>query len=585
MDYCLWESISCKYILKKIFAYLKASNALKIIKKNKKIKSVLEISLFHYQYYYCFILFKSVTIESIDDILYSYYLQIFPENVRYDLALNLIKNRKLFKDEYVYLNIDDKIGKDFVQKIKEKKIINDFNYIIGNIEQKKYDESTKKNYSDNISRIMSMDIIDKILFDFNFFTSPNYSKNIQHLYINISPGEIYNISLFDNLKYLSIIFDSERIKAIDINKAIKIIITEKQIQNLKILKIIESKKVIYTIKNIIFETENNNDKKFFKNLKELHISKELLNKIKFDSMKLQKLNLIYDFRDEVYSIDFLKDSFNDLLEKYLHLTNLNITFYYPESYDYSINEFIQDIFFIFFDKIQNIENYSLNFWSLYYNDYYGVHREECILSIKNLPNKKIILKGNGIPIDIFQNHFKEIEKIDLSLRNWNGKCNFYFEENSSISSLKKISIRRGTKDTLYLPIKSFSSLNFLDLDIYEIYFFNEFPLFSIDSSIKFNNLEYISLNTETIDVITSLINNFSNTPNLRFLSIISNYIYSTTFPYYRDIIHKIVQLKKLHTLIIGDNGAKPNLWLVSHYYSTFPELKNTNVKFCFLLCK
>ena len=134
MNYCSWENISCKYILKKIFPYIKVSRALKIIKTNKRLRNKLDISLYHYQYYYFCTLFKTVNIESIKDILNSIYLQSFPEDIKLDLALNYIKNRKLFKDEYVYLNIDDKITKYFIKKMEEKKLKPDFKYIFGNVE-------------------------------------------------------------------------------------------------------------------------------------------------------------------------------------------------------------------------------------------------------------------------------------------------------------------------------------------------------------------------------------------------------------------------------------------------------------------
>lgn len=584
MDYSLWENISSKFILKKNFSYIKVSRALIIIKTNKRIRSNLEISLFHYHYYYCCTLFKTVNIESINDILYSHYLQSFPKDVRYDLALNLIKNRKLFKDEYAYLNIDDKISKDFIQKIKEKQIKNDFNFIIGNIESKKKDESTKIKYKEDILDIISPDIIDKILFDFSFFPEPklskNYQQNIKFLHIDIYPGETYNISFLDNLEYLSITLDLVYKEKNSNKRDIKIIVTEIQIQNIKSLKIIESIKAYYTLNNIIFETENKNDKKYFKNLKELNISEALINKIKFNSKKLQKLNIIYDFRDRVYSIDYLENSFIDLLEQYSSLTCLNISLYYVTDYGKN-DEFFKKIFPLFFIKIQNIENYSFYFWNLHKNNNWKEYIEYFKLLIKSLPNKKFILKGENMPIDIYQNYFKEIEKIDLYTIYRRKKCYLYIEENNSISSLKKIIINKSIDDTLYLPIKSFSSLNYLELNINDIYFKKEFPLFSKDSSIRFNNLEYISLNTEKIDMINALVNNFTNIPNLRFLSIICKHICNTTFPYLPEIISKIVVLKKLHTLIIkDDNSGKHNSYDVNQYYSIFPELKNTNIKFC-----
>ena len=84
----LWEEISSKYILKEIFSYLKLQKSLEIIKINKKLRNIYDISLFHYQSYYFFTLFKNVKIETISDILESSYIDIFPEDVKYDKKIN-----------------------------------------------------------------------------------------------------------------------------------------------------------------------------------------------------------------------------------------------------------------------------------------------------------------------------------------------------------------------------------------------------------------------------------------------------------------------------------------------------------------
>ena len=152
------------------------------------------------------------------------------------------------------------------------------------------------------------------------------------------------------------------------------------------------------------------------------------------------------------------------------------------------------------------------------------------------------------------------------------------EEKSSISSIIKLRIKSILDENLYIPIKSFTSLNILDLEISKINFYIDFPLFSSDSSIIFNNLEYLSLTTEKTDLINNLINNFNQIPNLRFLSIISNSFYNTSFPRHKEIIEKCKILKKLHTLIMGDINNS-NLKEVNDYYSIYPELKNTNIKF------
>ena len=91
MENKLWKNISCKYILKQLFSFLKVTKALKIIKSSEKIKARLDISLFHYQYCSFFVLFKKEKIERIEDILESSYLKIFPDDKKYELILKFIE--------------------------------------------------------------------------------------------------------------------------------------------------------------------------------------------------------------------------------------------------------------------------------------------------------------------------------------------------------------------------------------------------------------------------------------------------------------------------------------------------------------
>ena len=190
MEYCPWKNISSKYIFKKILSYLKIPKALNIIKINKKIKTNFDVILFHYQYCYFFSLFKTTKIETINDILDSPYLDSFPEDIRYDLILKLIENRKLFKDKYAYINIEDNKSIEFLKKLKEKKINNCFNHIIGTIEQEYFYDRVEPNYNKSIYYIFSSEIIDRILFDFHFFVT--YNNNI------------INKNIFQNIKFLHI---------------------------------------------------------------------------------------------------------------------------------------------------------------------------------------------------------------------------------------------------------------------------------------------------------------------------------------------------------------------------------------------
>ena len=131
----LREKVSCKYILKKIFSLIKVTKALNIIKINKEIKEKLDISIFHYQYYNFFILFKAEKIETIDNMINSPYLTKFSENVRNELIIRYIETKKLFKNDYIYINTENNNHISLIPKLKGKEI---FNYIIGNIEEREY---------------------------------------------------------------------------------------------------------------------------------------------------------------------------------------------------------------------------------------------------------------------------------------------------------------------------------------------------------------------------------------------------------------------------------------------------------------
>ena len=584
----LREKVSCKYILKKIFSLIKVTKALNIIKINKEIKEKLDISLFHYQYCYFFILFKTEKIETIDNMIDSPYLKKFPENVKNELIIKYIEAKKLFKNDYIYLNMENNNHISLIQKLKEKEV---FNYIIGNIEERNYYkiENVEKDYY-NALKIIRMDKnnIEKILFDYNFFFDRdnnnistmelNY-QNIKYLYINLNnfDGKEYDISLFNNLEYLSMSLNSNNENIV--KKEIKIIISEEQYKNIKTLKIIESKEVYYLIKNIIFETEKKAKKNFFENIKELHIREKLLNKINFTPKKLQILNIVYDYRDNLYTIDYIQNSLLEIKKKYSLLNDFNISFYYRENQSNSLNDLIKEISDYIFNIIPDIE--KLNFYELYYYIYWEKYSEHFKCYFKKIPNKKskYIFKGFNIPFNSIASHLDKIEEIDLT-GNYDSILLLPNKEKNFISSLTKIRIKyyRNNNITLYLPIKSFSSLKALDLDIDNIYLYNNFPLFT-ESTIKFYNLEYLSLNTETIGIINGLISNFDNIPNLRFLSIISKYICYTVFPYLKDIINKSKLLKKLYTLIIDDINDFI-LKDVNEYYSIFPELKKTNIRFC-----
>jgi hypothetical protein len=317
-------------------------------------------------------------------------------------------------------------------------------------------------------------------------------------------------------------------------------------------------------------------------LNELYIKETLLNKIKFNPILLKKLNIIYDCKDKIYIIEYIQESINNILEHYLSLTYLNISFYYKQNEldSFTFEYFIKEMSNFLFISIKDIENITFNFYELHDNTAFFCYDEKSRCIIKKIKNKKskYKIKGNIIPYNIFESHLEKIEEIDLSFNNLKKKCSLYIEENSSISAITKIRIKYGDDNILYIPIKSFSSLNVLQLEVDTINFIKDFPLFSKDSSIKFNNLEYLELHSyNAFDLIINTIN-FINIPNLRYLSIINKNICNTVFSYHKEIIYKCSSLKRLHTLILDDGSN--NLNDVNQYYSIYPELKKTNIKFC-----
>ena len=202
--------------------------------------------------------------------------------------------------------------------------------------------------------------------------------------------------------------------------------------------------------------------------------------------------------------------------------------------------------------------------------------------IKNIRNKKskFIIQGKNIPFEIFEQYFYDIEEIDLSYTYAKNQSKLFIEENNSISSITKIRINSsGLEDILYIPIKSFSSLKSLQLEIDNIHFTKNFPLFLKDSTINFDNLEYLEIHFN--DKINILFENISHIPNLRVLSIINKNICNTVFPYHKEIIPKCMKFNKLHTLII-DESKNTKLEIINKYYSIYPELKKTKIKFCSL---
>ena len=83
-------------------------------------------------------------------------------------------------------------------------------------------------------------------------------------------------------------------------------------------------------------------------MEELHIKESLINKINFNPTNLKKLNIVYDYRKDSYTIEYLQNSINDIILKYLSLTHLNITFFYTADYSSFLYAFIPLMLKFFF---------------------------------------------------------------------------------------------------------------------------------------------------------------------------------------------------------------------------------------------
>ena len=563
--------IKSKYITKKIFSCLKVPTILKFIKTNKNIRDNLEITIFHYQYYYIFNLFKHIKINTIFDILNSAYIQILPENTKYEIIWKLVERRGLFKNQPIPL------GKGYYCMptsyiSQNKKKINNF-FICNEQYFSDFSYFLKNNINKIIHEISLNSFNTEIINKYNF-------QNLKYLSINDPDNKdnkdiitIINISNLNNLEYLSIM----------LSKRIKILFSKYQLKNLKTLKLYEKHKSYSTyfqnIKDIYYECyENNNEAKeefLFENLNELHINLCLLNKIHFNSSSLKKLYLLYDIRNRSCDIESIQ---NKILTNY-YLTNLNIDFILEDFTDLSKkNITIKNILnHKWLSIIENISFYCEN------NNYFPNNYYE-ILKISKIPNKtKFAIVGQKFQteyIESIESFFHNTEEIDLSFDNNDFGCsipNLNIEENNSISSITRIRINTNSKNIIYILTKSYNSLNVLVLNISYYDFQTTFPLFCKDSMIKFPNLQHLEFYSykNNISIFYILIDNLCNVPNLQFL-LIYNYLFESTYPIRNIIISKCCLLKKLHTLNLNKNGILKN---VNQYFSEYPELINTNIKF------
>ena len=280
------------------------------------------------------------------------------------------------------------------------------------------------------------------------------------------------------------------------------------------------------------------------------------------------MNKLYLYHFETEK-NFSKEYFKNILTSYSSLTHLHFT---KEANSMEFEHFIQDNLEFFFNLVENIENVSLIF------------NNQIVDRIKliRIKNKKFILKIDcEFPLEIIKPYFNKIEEINYEhYSNYDKGLNLTIEESSLVSSITKIRIK-STADTLYIPVKSYKSLNVLVIHFERNYLENEFPLFSNNSPIQFPNLKYLEIKSKYyIDIFNALINNFINIPNIQTLSLRCEF--NNNIKSYKKIISKCSSLKKLFTLILDSGFYKIELENVNKYYNIYPELKNTNIKLCFI---
>ena len=580
--------ISSKYIIKLIFSHIKVRKSLQIIKLNKNLMDRIDIKLSHYQLYNLFSLFNQFKLNNIDDILDFPYLHLFPDDVICEAIYRYMKKEKLLQN-YYYINIYDDKKISMIKKLIEK-YKNEFKFIIGDIRSLKcYYIYGRVLYRDIVIKRISIDAIpiESILLNYlplrdeiNNYISIDFSKV---KYLNLDYSSECELSSFNNLEYL----------LISRSTCSKLNLSENQYKNIKVL---DMSKLLYKSP---FENKNafNSKEKKFQNLKELYIRENLLNNINFAQEKLKKLSILFDYRYFAYEIDYIKNYLNNIIKQYTSLDELKIEIFYCDNNLINYyNSFIEKMSDYYFNLIHNLSDISFKFYYLDSNDINKYEIENITISellIKNIKNKKgkFMIKGKNVKTSLFEPYFNKIEEIEL-LQSYESSLSLLpsvkkvllIEEVNSLSDITKLNLKfvNSCNKLEYIPIKSFSSLKYLKLEIFDKNLTINFPLFN-NSLIKYDNLEYLSIDFGNVPLDNSIFENLTNIPNLKYLSIINKKIFQTNYPYRKVIISKCVFLKKLYTLIANGHGlANSELFYADKYYDDYPELKKTNIKFCYL---
>ena len=584
----LLDKISSKYLLLKIFEYVKIEKTLKLFVHSKKYIEKMGL-LFYYQYNYL----KSVGINLFDYLEFNIVggkinkellnnrfkedIKIIDVNINFSPEFLINYYHEFIKKLSVIYTID--IYSPIFKILSKTMLINKFSIIIQmNI--------IKKNnfYNDYISIFGKLNKI-KSKYSSILFIYENF-KDINYLFkFNINFSQIKKLHILDS-KYSTCSFECKNKMIIDNSYySLKTVFSHNDIKNNLISLNLDSYNKI-EIENNIFKPLND-----FKVLEELNLQNfKFKNNFSLKLKNLKKLELIF-----CENISFENCCLNLYI---LRLVDYNITppkslLQFPnlESCDLEHNPKINFNLLIDFKSLKklkifsapaiyflNLENDSLISAECYFNEINNITAKKILnklLSFKNLTNLNLkSFEMNIYEISKIEGHYdsityllienkKDYDEIDFDfLQNkFPNLSSFYFqnshfEDNEMDLEIKEnkkskindivIDCRFGQNIKNKIYCQSYETLKYFGIEIEKIYDLKKvLPIFNEKCEIKFKELEKFSFKNEkyetNIDVLKNIYNNIDKMPNIRQITIIC-FCSKMNEEFYRKIIEKILSL-------------------------------------------
>ena len=584
----LLDKISSKYLLLKIFEYVKIEKTLKLFVHSKKYIEKMGL-LFYYQYNYL----KSVGINLFDYLEFNIVggkinkellnnrfkedIKIIDVNINFSPEFLINYYHEFIKKLSVIYTID--IYSPIFKILSKTMLINKFSIIIQmNI--------IKKNnfYNDYISIFGKLNKI-KSKYSSILFIYENF-KDINYLFkFNINFSQIKKLHILDS-KYSTCSFECKNKMIIDNSYySLKTVFSHNDIKNNLISLNLDSYNKI-EIENNIFKPLND-----FKVLEELNLQNfKFKNNFSLKLNNLKKLELIF-----CENISFENCCLNLYI---LRLVDYNITppkslLQFPnlESCDLEHNPKINFNLLIDFKSLKklkifsapaiyflNLENDSLISAECYFNEINNITAKKILnklLSFKNLTNLNLkSFEMNIYEISKIEGHYdsityllienkKDYDEIDFDfLQNkFPNLSSFYFqnshfEDNEMDLEIKEnkkskindivIDCRFGQNIKNKIYCQSYETLKYFGIEIEKIYDLKKvLPIFNEKCEIKFKELEKFSFKNEkyetNIDVLKNIYNNIDKMPNIRQITIIC-FCSKMNEEFYRKIIEKILSL-------------------------------------------